>query len=255
MKGRIKFTVMNNSELLLLVRDHFIHSGYVLVQDQLDADFVLLDTTVSNCVRTIRPALCLSTGSVYSDRDKFLKQTKKVPMSEDHGCVILSVLEPAMYKVLHALHSEWVTTYHSKTIIARVFNVYGPDISQGVVPTFIKHAKEGRPLPVHGSGYQTRTFLHQEDFLSCIEVLARKLVGGTTGIYNVGHTSEITINNLAETIWQLTQPQSIGTVTQHVQPPEYHAQWKLPDVTRVKALANWSPMISVRRGLWRMINE
>jgi nucleoside-diphosphate-sugar epimerase len=156
---------------------------------------------------------------------------------------------------LTALLAEWKTVQYSRAVILRAFNVYGPDIKTGVIPSFIKAAKAGKPLEVHGSGYQTRAFLHQDDFLRCTEVMVRKLLNGHKGIYNVGHDQETTILRLADTVWQLYSKTSDSAPVTNVQPGRYYAQYKVADTTRVKAAANWKPTISYRQGIWRLLEE
>lgn len=55
------------------------------------------------------------------------------------------------------------TVYGLPTLAFRFFNVYGPLQAAGhayaaVIPAFVSAAVEGRPLPVHGDGTQTRDF-------------------------------------------------------------------------------------------------
>lgn len=57
----------------------------------------------------------------------------------------------------------WQHTYGLPTLAFRFFNVFGPRQAAGhayaaVVPAFVSAATEGRPLPVHGDGEQSRDF-------------------------------------------------------------------------------------------------
>jgi UDP-glucose 4-epimerase len=66
-------------------------------------------------------------------------------------------------------------TYGFKALVFRFFNVFGPLQPAGhsyaaAVPAFIQAARTGRPLPIHGSGLQTRDFTYVE---SVAEVVTR----------------------------------------------------------------------------------
>lgn len=59
----------------------------------------------------------------------------------------------------------WQHTYGLPTLAFRFFNVFGPMQAVGhayaaVVPAFVSAALEGRPLPVHGEGTQSRDFTY-----------------------------------------------------------------------------------------------
>ena len=59
----------------------------------------------------------------------------------------------------------WQHTYGLPTLAFRFFNVFGPLQPAGhayaaVVPAFVSAAMEGRPLPVHGDGTQSRDFTY-----------------------------------------------------------------------------------------------
>ena len=59
----------------------------------------------------------------------------------------------------------WQHTYGLPTLAFRFFNGFGPMQAVGhayaaVVPAFVSAALEGRPLPVHGDGTQSRDFTY-----------------------------------------------------------------------------------------------
>jgi UDP-glucose 4-epimerase len=68
------------------------------------------------------------------------------------------------------------------TLAFRFFNVFGPLQAAGhayaaVVPAFVSAALEGRPLPVHGDGSQSRDFTYVD---TVTEVIADALTRGVT---------------------------------------------------------------------------
>jgi UDP-glucose 4-epimerase len=95
-------------------------------------------------------------------------------------------------------------------VIMRFFNTVGPRQTGRygmVVPRFVRAALNNEPIPVYGTGKQTRCFTHVADVIQSIYGLMRKehAVGQ---IFNIGGTERISIENLAHKIKQMTHSQS-----------------------------------------------
>lgn len=272
-KGRTTFSVIGFHPLLNKVQNLLIHNGYVLLPaGSSKPDFIVFGAELMSANNTedaikflleIAPAisdipvLLLSSSDVYSDRTRTTELADKVPMAEHHTCTINSVLEPLSGPILFTLLAEHIFTKQTRTMVLRIFNVYGPDIGFGVVSKWIRAAKQRKPFVIHGSGYQTRSFLHQDDFYEVFLKLVKRFNKGARGIYNVGHDQDVSLKRLAESIWTLTWPDDSVTLVEyeHAPAPAYRPQWKLPDITRAKALVKWKPKISLRNGLWRIIDK
>lgn len=270
-KDRIKFTVAGFHPLLYILRDRLIHQGYALVPWTEEPDFVMFGAeledpddwnTALNTMNQLMPLIVgvelpvflLSSSDVYSDRTRTNELAKKVPMSEHHASVLTSPLEDGVGRGLFSLLAEWTFTRQTRTMVMRPFNLYGADFEFGVIHEWLGAAKRGEALNIHGSGYQTRSFLYQDDFYAVFDKLMKRFCKGARGIYNVGHDQEHSLKRLAESIWQLTHGPDVVMVSEQVKSDRYHAQWKLPDLTRVKAFAGWKPRTSLRNGLWLMID-
>ena len=266
---RTKFTVVGAHPLLYLIRDHLILAGYQLVSEDEEADFCIFgagflerDPALSlvqlsslEYYRDI-PTLILSTGDVYCDRDSDLLVSEDKPMAEDRASVIPSSLDPNAPKMLFPLLVENLFLHNkSHVLILRIFDVYGPEIASGLISEFIRQAKNREELCVDAPGYQTRSFLHTEDFFSCIDKVIPKMLKGARGIYNLGASEEISLKRLADSVWQLTNEAVGGTPIRLVPAMTRQIWWKQPDITRIKALVNWKPKLTLRKGLWRVIND
>ena len=75
----------------------------------------------------------------------------------------------------------WGQSYGMDVLAFRFFNVFGPLQPAGhayaaVVPAFVSAALEGRPVPVHGAGDQTRDFTYVGSVVSVLtDALARRV--------------------------------------------------------------------------------
>ena len=95
-------------------------------------------------------------------------------------------------------------------IIARLFNTVGPRQTEAygmVIPAFVKQALAGEPITVYGSGRQSRCFAHVRDVVKVLIALA-----GTPAavgqIINVGSDREISIEDLAKRVKEVTRSSS-----------------------------------------------
>lgn len=98
--------------------------------------------------------------SVYGSR-------APLPLKEDF--VSLHLDTPyQITKLLGELYCNFFHNYHSLPVVrARLFNVYGPGEIPGryrnVIPNFIHWALDAQPLPLTGSGEETRDFTYVGD--------------------------------------------------------------------------------------------
>ncbi|MBW3555337.1 MAG: NAD-dependent epimerase/dehydratase family protein [Actinobacteria bacterium] len=89
------------------------------------------------------------------------------PTLPKHEALKPSPLSPyaAMKLATETYALAWGHSYALDVLAFRFFNVFGPlqpadHAYAAVVPAFVSAALEGRPLPVHGSGEQTRDFTY-----------------------------------------------------------------------------------------------
>jgi dTDP-glucose 4,6-dehydratase len=138
------------------------------------------------------------------------------------------------------------------TRIARIFNTYGPRMrpSDGrVVSNFIVQALRNEPITIYGDGSQTRSFCFVEDE---VEGLYRLFMRGDSEPTNVGNPDEFTVAELAELVVRLT-----GTSAPIVYKdlPEDDPKVRQPDVSRARAMLDWTPKVPLEQGLLRTIEH
>lgn len=137
--------------------------------------------------------------------------------------------------------------------IIRIFNTYGPNMNANdgrVVSNFIVQALQNNDITLYGEGEQTRSFQYIDDL---VEGMIRVMNSGDdfTGPVNIGNPNEFTIKELAEKIIQLTGSKSaIGYRELPLDDPKQ----RQPDITLVKKLFDWEPVIQLDEGLGKTID-
>lgn len=137
-----------------------------------------------------------------------------------------------------------------KTAIARIFNTYGPRMSERdsrVVPTFIRQACLGLPLTVAGDGSQTRSLCFVDD---TVDGLVRLLTSGHTAPVNIGGTTEVTVLNLAHLIRQACGSSSPIIF---IDLPQDDPRRRRPDTTTATTILGWTATTGLPEGLARTI--
>ncbi|MDG4827736.1 GDP-mannose 4,6-dehydratase [Solwaraspora sp. WMMD1047] len=134
--------------------------------------------------------------------------------------------------------------------IVRIFNTYGPRMRPDdgrAVPTFITQALRGEPLPVHGTGEQTRSICYVDDLVHGILLL---LDSTETGPINCGTEHEVSMRELAELIVSLTGSRSeVQYLTRTADDPEK----RRPDLSLARQRLGFAPQVGPADGLRRTI--
>ena len=130
--------------------------------------------------------------------------------------------------------------------IVRLFNTVGPRQTGQygmVIPSFVSQALRGLPITVHGDGSQTRCFCHVKDVVpALVELLASQEAYGK--VFNLGSNTEISIQQLAEQVIQMTGSKS---QIHHIPYDEAYPagfedmQRRVPDLKRVASLVGFRP--------------
>jgi dTDP-glucose 4,6-dehydratase len=87
------------------------------------------------------------------------------------------------------LARAWGRTYAMPVIVSNCSNNYGPhQFPEKLIPLAILNALEECPLPVYGDGSQVRDWLHVEDHVRALDLIAERGRPGET--YNIGGRNE-----------------------------------------------------------------
>ncbi|MCF8360963.1 MAG: SDR family oxidoreductase [Prolixibacteraceae bacterium] len=138
--------------------------------------------------------------------------------------------------------------------IIRIFNTYGPkmELNDGrVISNFIVQALKGDNITIYGDGTQTRSFQYVDDLL---EGMTRMMATSDNfyGPVNIGNPSEISMNELAQKIMEIT-----GTKSKIVYSPlpADDPKQRQPNIDLArKKLNNWEPKENLTTGLIKTIH-
>jgi dTDP-glucose 4,6-dehydratase len=192
--------------------------------------------------------LLTSTSEVYGD-------PKQSPQSESYWGNVNPVGPRSMYdeskRFAEAATQAYITEYSVNATIIRIFNTYGPNMQLDdgrVVTNFIKQSLEDEDITVYGDGQQTRSFSYIKDTVSG---LLKALYYEKSDIFNIGNDNEITINELAEYIIQLTNSKS-KIINKPL--PKDDPMQRRPDLTKSQSILGYKPQIDLEEGLLNTIN-
>ena len=137
-----------------------------------------------------------------------------------------------------------------ETVSLRYFNVYGPRMNlegpyAAVIGAFIRHRKQGLPLPIIGDGGQTRDFVYVGDVARAnLLAMQSPLVGKGESI-NIGTGKGISIQQLAEIIGgDIEYKDAIDEIR--------HSR---ADNTKAKQLLKWEPSVDFDDGMRTVLAE
>jgi dTDP-glucose 4,6-dehydratase len=136
--------------------------------------------------------------------------------------------------------------------IVRIFNTYGarmrPDDGR-MIPTFVRQARAGEPLTVHGDGTQTRSLCHVDDLVRGLLSMADS---DHAGPVNLGNPEEVTVLEVARRVIELTGSTS---AVEHVDAMVDDPRRRRPDISRARRLLGWQPEIPLDEGLRRSFDR
>jgi dTDP-glucose 4,6-dehydratase len=204
---------------------------------------------VHNCLGLAKTksarVLIASTSEVYGDPEVH-------PQHEDYWGNVNPVGPRGVYDEAKRFQEAITMAYHNfhglETRIARIFNTYGPRmrLNDGrVLPAFIGQALRGEDLTVFGDGSQTRSFCYVDDLM---EGIVRLLHSDCSDPINLGNPTEITIDQFAKEIIELTNTtQKVVYKSLPIDDPKQ----RRPDIKKANTLLNWNPSIDRKEGLNR----
>jgi UDP-glucose 4-epimerase len=200
------------------------------------------------------PVFLASSSEIYG-------KNSQQPLTEDSDRVLGSPLNIRWsYSEAKALDESLAQMYAQeeglKFVIGRFFNTVGPRQTGDygmVLPRFVSSALKNQDLEVYGDGTQTRVFCHVQDAVDgLIGLVENESTFGEA--FNIGGVGEVSINELAAKVIEVTKSQS---KIRHVPYSQAYSKGfeetfrRVPETTKIRNLTGWQ----VKRGLEDIIRD
>jgi dTDP-glucose 4,6-dehydratase len=180
--------------------DRSILSAGEFIQTDVFGTFCLLeaarDAGISRFVH-------ISTDEVYGDAGD-------EPSSETDPLMPRSPYAASKAGADRVAFSYW-TTYGVPVIITRCSNNFGPyQYPEKLIPLFVTNAIEDKPLPVYGSGRNTRDWIYVDDHCEAIDAALNADEKHNGEVFNVGASKELSVLEITDIILDyLKKPKSL----------------------------------------------
>jgi len=194
--------------------DNSISGPEAFIRTNINGTFTLLDVARQTWMKTsfeVNPGcennrfLHVSTDEVYGSLGKeglFTETTPYAPNSPYSASKASSDL----------LVRSYFHTYGLNVVTTNCSNNYGPkQHNEKLIPTIIRKALSGQPIPIYGDGMNVRDWLYVLDHAKGIELAFKNGKAGET--YNIGGRNERTNNEIVKTICAMLdaeQPNASG---------------------------------------------
>ena len=236
--------------------DHVLHFAAAV------GVFTIVDKPLESLTTNIR-----GTENILEAAHRFKKEVLIASSSEIYGKNAVGALHEESDRIVGSpLKSRWSYSeakaideslayfyYQEKKLgvrLVRFFNTVGPrQVGHYgmVVPRFVSAALKNEPLTVYGTGSQSRCFCHVYDAVA--GVLAVIDSNATLGeVFNIGNDEEITIEDLANEVIELTASKSVieKVLYEKAYAPGFEdMQRRVPDISKIKRTVGWSPKLSL----------
>ncbi len=190
-----------------------------------------------------------STSEVYGDPEIH-------PQTEDYWGHVNPIGPRSCYdegkRVAESLCFNYHQAHDVQVRVIRIFNTYGPrmDPADGrVISNFIMQALQGQPLTIYGEGTQTRSFCYVDDLINgMIRMMDQDQ---EVGPVNLGNPVENTMLELAQAVLEVT---GSASSLDHRELPADDPRKRCPDISKAKALLDWSPQVNLATGLQQTVD-
>ncbi len=194
---------------------------------------------------------------VLASSSEVYGKATKVPLSEEDDLVVGSVVRQRWSYACSKMLGEFLALAYFRerltpVVITRLFNTVGPRQIGGyygmVVSRLVQQALSNDPMTVYGDGGQRRCFSYVGDVVRGIYELS--LEPSAVGeIFNLGNDQEMTINELALLVLEVTH--SSSPIIHIPYEDAYDSGFeevhrRVPDLRKVRQLIDYKPTVGIR---------
>jgi len=188
----------------------------------------------------VKKVVYASSSSVYGDTGTAAKRENTMPNPQSPYAVT---------KLTGEYYCQvFQKVYGLPSVCLRYFNIYGPRQDPNspyaaVIPIFIRRIYQGNPPVIFGDGEQTRDFTFIKDATEA-NILAAE--SDASGVFNIGRSERVTINQLARLAIKLVANNSVEPVYDEPRPGDI--RHSLADISKARTLG-YNPRYSLEEGL------
>jgi nucleoside-diphosphate-sugar epimerase len=192
-----------------------------------------------------KKVIIASSGEVYGT-------PKKIPTPENSEMIIKNINNNRNSygggKICQDLAARFlISDIVESCIVIRPHNVYGANMGYDhVIPEiFLKILKsKNNKIKIEGSGKETRSFCHIDDFLAAIEKLIKKKLSGFD-VYNIGNNKEMKI---IEVIKQISQLCKKNIIIKKAKLRKGSVLRRKPNLNKIFKIG-YKPKVNLKKGL------
>lgn len=215
---------------------------------------VFVDTNVKGVQILCESALKHSVSKfVHISSSEVYGSARTAPMTEDHP--LLPANPYAGTKAAgERLAYSYYETYGLPLIIVRPFNNYGPKQHlEKVIPYFTLLAQENKPITIHGTGNQTRDWLHVSDLCNGIVSILKADVKNMLGeAFNFGTGEDTSIKDIALACLKMLGRKE--NMLQFINERPGQVDRHIAGFEKSRKMLKWEPAVSFKNGLPQTID-
>lgn len=193
----------------------------------------------------------ISTDEVYGSLDETGLFTENTPYAPNSP---YSASKASSDMIVRSYHH----TYGMNIVITNCSNNYGPkQHDEKLIPTVIRNALQGKPIPIYGDGKNIRDWLYVLDHCKAIDLVYHNAKKGET--YNVGGRNERENNYIAtricETLDDLKPKQkgSYKDLITYVEDRAGHDRRYAIDATKIEIGLGWKAEENFESGIIKTV--
>lgn len=223
--------------------DNSIENPEVFMQTNVLGTWTLIDVAKSCWVDKCSRFHHISTDEVYGTLGETGYFTEETPYRPNSP---YSASKASSDMIVRSYHH----TYGLNTVITNCSNNYGPkQHKEKFIPTIIRTALKGQPVPVYGDGRNVRDWLYVLDHCKGIDIAFHKGESGET--YNIGGKNEKTNIYIAEKICEILNRN--GLITFVKDRPGHDRRYAI-DASKIETKLGWEAEENFESGIVKTVS-
>jgi NAD dependent epimerase/dehydratase len=213
-----------------------------------------VETNIGGTLNLLNAGVSAGVGAfVQMSSSEVYGTAQYAPIDEGHP---LGVQSPYAASKVGAdkLAESFHLTYSLPAVVARPFNTFGPRQSlRAVIPTIAAQALAGNEVQL-GAVSPRRDFVFVQDTVNGLLRLAAepRAAGGT---FNIATGEDVAVSDVVALVGELLGRElTVIASEERIRPELSEVQRLIGDATRLRDLTGWTPEVTLRDGLGRVIS-